>query len=777
MVSFMTGGRRASRIREIFGILQGEKPGPGPDARIELCREALGLMTADERSSGAGGWLEFQIGEAFLRRQCPDQYQDLGAAIAAFTAALAVWTPQGQPVNWAAAQANLAGAYSDRHALTGNHTEEQAALAAYSAALEAIDRRHDPVTWAILQNGLGVLQLQRVGGDRAQIIETAIGCLRDAAEVRARLPVPTPWAETQANLGIAYRERVAGNRSENLEQSLACLDAALGALGGDPDAVRLGHIHIERSKTLRYRVVGNWAVKLEEAHASAQAAVRLLQPGQDLVQWADAQRELAAVLRHAPAVTGPITLRRPSRATGRLFRCTGPGTMPLKWALTSHDLGYVLIERRRGQRMTDTEEALEHLQEAAAFLGDAARAGAPLAAVLASLGSVYLSRRQGNRADNAEAAWRYLSQARDLAERLGMPPLTQAAVLNIMGNAAVERIAGDHGQHVEDAIACYERALELAGRLERAQLQARLLNNLAAAYAQRERGDQAANVARAFDLYEEVTTFRIREVAPLEWAETRGNIGSVLARHPDPAEPDRWPRAARAYADALAGLRADGRAASVITVGRNLGLLGVLRQDWPDAVEGYQAALDAAEILYRGSLLLDARYDELSEMAGLRAELAIALMRLAGRHAGQVADGAPEAVPLLRRAVTVIDDGRVRLLSDLMERDRERLRQLEAARPGLYRAYVEASERLRVRDRAVARDPAALTCCGCTRRTGRARPGLPCIHDGRTRDSGHGIGRRVGKARGAASACRYGRADQHPRRRCRRADGGRSSFP
>src|SRR6266571_2669945 len=292
MVSFMTGGRRASRIREIFGILQGEKPGPGPDARIELCREALGLMTADERSSGAGGWLEFQIGEAFLRRQCPDQYQDLGAAIAAFTAALAVWTPQGQPVNWAAAQANLAGAYSDRHALTGNHTEEQ------------------------------------------------------------------------------------------------------GALGGDPDAVRLGHIHIERSKTLRYRVVGNWAVKLEEAHASAQAAVRLLQPGQDLVQWADAQRELAAVLRHAPAVTGPITLRRPSRATGRLFRCTGPGTMPLKWALTSHDLGYVLIERRRGQRMTDTEEALEHLQEAAAFLGDAARAGAPLAAVLASLGSVYLSRRQ-----------------------------------------------------------------------------------------------------------------------------------------------------------------------------------------------------------------------------------------------------------------------------------------------------------------------------------------------------------------------------------------------
>ena len=35
------------------------------------------------------------------------------------------------------------------------------------------------------------------------------------------------------------------------------------------------------------------------------------------------------------------------------------------------------------------------------------------------------------------------------------------------------------------------------------------------------------------------------------------------------------------------------------------------------------------------------------------------------------------------------------MLSDLMERDREQLHRLEAERPGLYRAYVEASERLR----------------------------------------------------------------------------------
>jgi hypothetical protein len=73
MVSLMTGAPRASRFREIFRTLQEDQPGPDPDVRIELCRKALGLMSPGERSSDAGGWLEFEIGKAFLRRQGPDR--------------------------------------------------------------------------------------------------------------------------------------------------------------------------------------------------------------------------------------------------------------------------------------------------------------------------------------------------------------------------------------------------------------------------------------------------------------------------------------------------------------------------------------------------------------------------------------------------------------------------------------------------------------------------------------------------------------------------------
>ena len=69
-------------------------------------------------------------------------------------------------------------------------------------------------------------------------------------------------------------------------------------------------------------------------------------------------------------------------------------------------------------------------------------------------------------------------------------------MLDYLGNASMAREGGDRGQHVEEAIACYESAVELAGP-EDGQLQARLLNNLAAAYAQRPRGDRAGNIARS----------------------------------------------------------------------------------------------------------------------------------------------------------------------------------------------------------------------------------------------------------------------------------------
>ena len=90
----MTDDARAGRIREIFRVLQNQDPRTGLGERIGLCREALGLMNPEEIASPAGGWLEFEAGKAYLRRNGPERFADRTAAMAAFTAALRIWTPR-----------------------------------------------------------------------------------------------------------------------------------------------------------------------------------------------------------------------------------------------------------------------------------------------------------------------------------------------------------------------------------------------------------------------------------------------------------------------------------------------------------------------------------------------------------------------------------------------------------------------------------------------------------------------------------------------------------
>jgi hypothetical protein len=702
----VTEHARTSRIAEIFGLLQDdENPCEAASQRIDLCREALGLMTAEEKASPAGGWLEFEIGKAHARRYGPDRVQDLSAAIAAFIAASTIWAPESQPVNWVAAVGNLGGAYSERHALTGDREDELAALDAYQTALRATDRQDHPAVWAELKNDIGALHLQRSAGDRAQVIEEAVAALLEAVQVASQLGLTETWAQAQVNLAAAYRERVAGDRSENLENSLACLDRALNVLSGDADNRRLGIIHAERSETLRFRVAGNWADNLEEAYASAQEAVRLTDLADDPLAWADAQRELGNVLRlrttggRAENLEAAITCFR--LALSRYSR----DTSPQKWALTSSGLGSVLAERIRGERITNLEEARDHLEEAAAVLGGSAGTMVPHSAVLAELGAVYLWRRRGSKADNAETAMRYLTEARQLMEQLGLPPRTRAAVIEHLGNAQMARVAGDRAQHVEDAIGCYRLALELAGP-EEGQLQGRLTNNLASAYAQHVRGDHASNVAQAMRLYEQVASFRTRAVSPFDWAQTRNDAGTVLAQNPDPADPSRLDRAALAYHDALDVLYPGGPAASVITVGWNLGQLGTQTRRPEVAVEGYQIALTATDDRYRESLLLEARYDELMEMTGLRTELAVALARQAQDTVSRAASGPPDAGragditdadQLLQRAVTVVENGRMQLLGELTEhhRERDRLARLRVEHPDIYQDYLTKAERLR----------------------------------------------------------------------------------
>ncbi|RMH78964.1 MAG: tetratricopeptide repeat protein, partial [Cyanobacteria bacterium J007] len=64
-------------------------------------------------------------------------------------------------------------------------------------------------------------------GNRANNLEIAIACYREALHVYTRDAFPQQWAMTQSNLGAAYRNRIRGERGENLEEAIACYREAL----------------------------------------------------------------------------------------------------------------------------------------------------------------------------------------------------------------------------------------------------------------------------------------------------------------------------------------------------------------------------------------------------------------------------------------------------------------------------------------------------------------------------------------------------------------------
>ncbi|OUL30788.1 hypothetical protein BV372_21115, partial [Nostoc sp. T09] len=134
-----------------------------------------------------------------------ERAQNIKQAIAAYTAALSVYTQSAFPVQWATTQNNLGAAYLGR--IFGERAQNiEQAIAAYTAALSVRTRKAFPVDWAMTQNNLGAAYLGRIFGERAQNIEQAIAAYRAALEVLTRNAFPQNHAEILLNLGILYQQ-------------------------------------------------------------------------------------------------------------------------------------------------------------------------------------------------------------------------------------------------------------------------------------------------------------------------------------------------------------------------------------------------------------------------------------------------------------------------------------------------------------------------------------------------------------------------------------------
>jgi tetratricopeptide (TPR) repeat protein len=166
------------------------------------------------------------LGIAWATLPTGDRGENLRKAIAAYTAALEVFTRAAHPADWAATQNNLGAAWADLP--TGDRGENLGkAIAAYTAALEVRTRAAHPADWAMTQNNLGVAWADLPTGDRGENLRKAIAAYTAALEVYTRAAHPVEWATTQNNLGNAWLNLPTGDRGENLGKAIAAYTAAL----------------------------------------------------------------------------------------------------------------------------------------------------------------------------------------------------------------------------------------------------------------------------------------------------------------------------------------------------------------------------------------------------------------------------------------------------------------------------------------------------------------------------------------------------------------------
>ena len=214
------------------------------------------------------------LGNAYCDRIKGDKADNIELAIAAYTMALQVLTPQAFPQDWAMTQNNLGNAYNDR--IKRDKADNiELAIAAYSKALKIYTPQAFPQHWAGIQNNLGNAYRNRIKGDKADNIELAIKAYTKALQVYTPLAFPQDWAATQNNLGTAYRNSIKGDKADNIELAIAAYTKALQVR--TPQALPHDWAMTQNNLGIAYidRIKGDKADNIELAIASYTLALQV----------------------------------------------------------------------------------------------------------------------------------------------------------------------------------------------------------------------------------------------------------------------------------------------------------------------------------------------------------------------------------------------------------------------------------------------------------------------------------------------------------------------
>jgi CHAT domain-containing protein len=221
--------------------------------------------TVLERSQWAE--IQFHRGEVTWYRafEHPDRTEAMiESAIESYHRALTVYTIDDYPYEWAHMLESLSLMYIDR--ISGNRAQNLAtAIHHMNESTRVYTEETYPEQWANMMINLGSVYAQLPRDDTAENIEKGIQCLIRALRVHTRESNPVTWATIQVNLGTAHQHRLRGEPADNIEETIRLYSNALMVFNRETYPERYALLNSNLGNAFVRRVKGAASDNLLEA--------------------------------------------------------------------------------------------------------------------------------------------------------------------------------------------------------------------------------------------------------------------------------------------------------------------------------------------------------------------------------------------------------------------------------------------------------------------------------------------------------------------------------
>jgi Tetratricopeptide repeat len=508
----------------------------------------VGTLEITEPGSADWAMTQNNLGNAWAGMLTGDRGENLRKAIAAYEAALTVYTKTAHPVDWAGTQTNLGGAWRDLP--TGDRGENlRQAIAACEAALTVRTKAAYPVEWAGTQNNLGNAWRDMPADDQGENLRKAIAAYEAVLTVYTKTAQAAQWAGAQNNLGNAWRDMPMGDRGENLRKAIAACEAALTVYTRTAHPAQWAATQNNLGNAWRNMPTGDRGENLDQAIAAYEAALTVYTRTAHPDQWAGTQTNLGNAWRSVPTGNRGENLRKAIAACEAALTVYTRTAHSGRWAVTQNYLGNAWRDMPTGDRAENLRKAIAAYEAALTVYSKAER---PFGWAMTqnNLATAWREMPTGDRAENLHRAIAACEAALTFYTRTAHPE-QWAGTQNNLGNAWSDLPAGDRGENLHHAIAAYEAALTVYTKATLPVDWALTQNNLGAAWSDLRTGDQEENLRKAIDAYQAALTVYTKAAYPAQWAMTQNNLGNAWREVPTGDRGENLSKAIAAYEAAL----------------------------------------------------------------------------------------------------------------------------------------------------------------------------------------------------------------------------------